>query len=344
MELIEIDGSFGEGGGQILRTALSLSCLLKRPFRIFNIRKGREKPGLMPQHIVSVRAAERLSGAETSGVEKGSTELVFIPGEVKGGDFFFDIGTAGSACLVLQTILPSLLFSGVRASITIRGGTHVPFSPSFDYISHVFVPALEKIGIMVEVNIENYGFYPKGGGIIKAWINPGSRIKPLNLVDRGKVLRLEGSSSVANLPVSIADRQRQSFLNKIGCPGFPVDIQLSTVPSIGQGTFLFVKVISENVVAGFTSLGARGKRAETVGEELAEDVMRYLKTDGAFDPHLPDQLVLYLALCKEKSTITTSAITDHLLTNLWVIGRFIDLEYTIEGNKGEPGLIGIHAR
>lgn len=344
MEFIEIDGSFGEGGGQILRTALSLSCLLNKPFRIFNIRKGRKKPGLMPQHIVSVKAAREISGAEITGAEYGSTDLVFKPRGFKGGTFSFDIGTAGSACLVLQTILPSLLFSTKTSSLRIRGGTHVPFSPSFNYVSEVFVPMLKKMGVVVKLDIEEYGFYPKGGGVIMAETFPCSNINPLRITDRGEIKEIKGYSCVANLPLSIAERQRDAFIGRIrSVYSQTVNIDLSTVPSIGQGTFLFLKVISEGAIAGFTSLGAKGKRAETVGKEVAEELMKYLKTDATLDPYLPDQLVLYLALCKEESIITTSSITEHLLTNLWVIGRFIDFRYSIEGERGGPGLVMINS-
>lgn len=342
LELIEIDGSFGEGGGQILRTALSLSCLLNKPFRIFNIRKGRKKPGLMPQHIVSVKAAAQLSGAEVIGVKQGSMELLFRPNIIKGGDFSFDIGTAGSACLVLQTILPSMVFSNTRASVMIKGGTHVPFSPSFNYISEVFVPTLRGIGITLKMDIESYGFYPIGGGLIRAEVSPCGKINPIRIIERGRIREIRGYSCVANLPLSIAERQREAFIKGIGPLGIPLNIELMNVASPGQGTFLFVKVLSENAIAGFASLGAKGKRAETVGEEAAKEVLRYLETDAALDPHLPDQIVLYLSLCKEESVITTSSITEHLLTNLWVIGRFTDFRYAIEGDKGRPGLIRIN--
>lgn len=343
MELIEIDGSFGEGGGQILRTALSLSCLLNKPFRVFNIRKGRRKPGLMPQHIVSVKAAREISGADVMGAELGSMDLIFKPRGFKGGTFSFDIGTAGSVCLVLQTILPSLLFSTKTSSLKIRGGTHVPFSPTFNYVAEVFIPMLEKLGISIRVEIEDYGFYPKGGGVIRAETFPCSKINPLVVTERGKIKEIKGYSCVANLPMGIAERQRDAFIGRIrSIYSRAINIDLFTVPSTGQGTFLFIKVISEGAIAGFTSLGAKGKRAERVGEELAEEVIRYLKTDAALDPYLPDQLVLYLSLCKEESVITTSSITEHLLTNLWVIGRFIDFRYSIEGEKGGPGLIRIN--
>jgi RNA 3'-terminal phosphate cyclase (ATP) len=345
--MIEIDGSFGEGGGQILRTALSLSCLFKKPFRIFNIRKGRKKPGLMPQHITCVRATQLLSNAEVKGNQKGSTELVFLPGEVKGGDFFFDIGTAGSTSLVLQTIIPSLIFSKGKSTIILKGGTHVPFSPSFHYLDRIFAYFLKNIGIDIHLSIESYGFYPKGGGKVKAEVFPAKDIKPLNILGRGQILNLKGYSGVGNLPLSIAERQKNAVLEKIhsGIKDilYPVDIELLSVPTPGQGTFVFLLSETKNSVAGFTSLGERGKRAEVVGEEAASEFLKYYPENSALDPHLSDQIVLYLSLCKEGSAFTTSFITQHVLTNLWVIWLFHEFRYSVEGEIGKPGTVKINS-
>jgi RNA 3'-terminal phosphate cyclase (ATP) len=398
--MIEIDGSYGEGGGQILRTALSLSCLFKKPFRIFNIRKGRKKPGLMPQHLTCVRAAQLLSNAEVKGDQTGSTELLFLPGEVKGGDFFFDIGTAGSTSLVLQTIIPALVFSrgveipfkdsmenenppqspfakgGLRgftgkvddggllkqkSTITLKGGTHVPFSPSFHYLERVFASFLKKIGIEIKLVIESYGFYPKGGGKVRAEIFPAKYVKPLNVMERGNILRLSCYSSVGNLPLSIAERQRKALMNSLMTHGFTeeqlvtppspllekggmegFDIEILSVPTPGQGTFIFLQSESENSTAGFTSLGERGKRAEAVGKDAAMEFLTYYYTNAALDPHISDQIVLYLSICKEESVFTTSRITQHLMTNLWVIGLFHQFHYSIEGEIGKPGIVRIN--
>src|SRR4030066_1037453 len=190
--MIEIDGSFGEGGGQVLRTSLSLSCLLNKPFRIFNIRKKRKKPGLMPQHLMGIRSLKLISNARVTGDSQGSIELLFEPGEVKAGDYFFDIGTAGSTSLLLQAIILPLIFANNTSSLTLKGGTHVPFSPPFHYISGVFIPILNKLGIEVGAKIESYGFYPKGGGKVRVEIMPSGRIKGVSFLERGGIKKLGG--------------------------------------------------------------------------------------------------------------------------------------------------------
>lgn len=340
--MIEIDGSFGEGGGQILRTSLSLSCLFNKPFRIFNIRKGRKKPGLMPQHLTCVKAAQLLSSAKVSGDYKGSTELLFEPHKIKGGDFFFDIGTAGSTALVLQTLIPSLIFSKEKSTVILKGGTHVPFSPSFHYISEVFIHILKKTGININLSIDSYGFYPKGGGKITAEIFPETQIKPLRITEMGNIICIKGYSAVGNLPLSIAERQRNALLQKISLEITEhISIECMDVLTHGQGTFLFIKADSEHSVSGFTSLGERGKRAEKVGEDAASEFMQYYSSGMAFDQYLPDQIALYLSLCKDESIFTTTCITQHLMTNLWVIGLFCEYNYSVEGDIGKPGAVKI---
>lgn len=341
--MIEIDGSYGEGGGQILRTSLSLSCLLKKPFRIFNIRKNRKKPGLMAQHLVCVKATQALTNAQVKGDSIGSTELFFSPGEVRSGSFYFDVKTAGSTSLILQTIIPSLIFSNKKSNIVLKGGTHVPFSPSFHYIEGVFAYFLKKIGIEINVSIERYGFYPRGGGEIRAQIYPLKDIKPLRIKDRGNIKRIKGYSGAGNLPISIAERQKNAFVEKIRDMNSLVEMDLiNKIPTLGQGTFIYAQLESENSVAGFTSLGERGKRAEIVGEDLAKDLIKHYRTGAAMDPYISDQIILYLSICKESSEFTTSNISNHLMTNLWVINHFLEFKYLVDGALGEPGVIRIN--
>lgn len=346
--MIEIDGSHGEGGGQILRTALALSCLFRKPFRIVSIRKNRKKPGLLPQHLTGVRAAQRISGARVRGDEAGATELLFSPGEVTGGEYSFDIGTAGSTLLLLQALLPALLFATVKSTLTLSGGTHVPFSPCYDYTARVFVPTMAAIGARVALSVESYGFYPRGGGRIRAEIEPAGRLLPLRRKERGRLLGISGCSIVGGLPGSIAQRQRDSALRRLrsglGAEGSPLDVALLSAPTPGRGTCLYLHAASEHSAAGFTSLGALGKRSETVGEEAATDLLAYLSAGAALDPHLPDQLVPYLSQCGEESAFTTSRITEHLLTNLWAIGLFQEFRYSVDGEVGHPGTVIVNRR
>jgi RNA 3'-terminal phosphate cyclase (ATP) len=343
--MVEIDGSYGEGGGQILRTALALSCLFTQPFHIHNIRKGRQKPGLMPQHLTSVWVAQSISGAEVSGDYKGATELAFAPQDVRSGDYAFDIGTAGSVTLVLQTIIPPLLLAGGKSTVTLTGGTHVPFSPSFHYLSEVFAPMLRRLGAEVRLNIDAYGFYPRGGGNVRVEILPARGFAPLRLEERGELVGLSGVSAVGNLPRHIAERQREAALEELHGRFLrlrePLRIELLNAPGPGQGTFMFLRGETEQSVAGCTALGAISKRAEVVGAEAARELLAWSGSGAALDAHLADQLVLYLALADGESCFTTAAVTRHLLTNLWVLGLFREFRYRIEGSEGEPGRVTI---
>jgi RNA 3'-terminal phosphate cyclase (ATP) len=299
----------------------------------------------MPQHLTGVRAAQLLSRADVKGDHAGSTELSFVPGEVKGGSFLFDIGTAGSTMLVLQTLIPALIFTKEKTEIVLTGGTHVPFSPSFHYVWEVLVPFLEKLGIKILLTIESYGFYPKGGGKIRAVLFPADSVRPVRITDRGRMISLKGYSGVGNLPLSIAERQRKGLMEKvhreIGDLRCHEEVELLDLPTPGQGTFLFLKAEFENSVAGFTSLGERGKKAEAVGEEAAGEFIQYYSSGAAFDPNLPDQIVLYLAMADGESEFTTSRITQHLKTNLWAIRLFHEFRYFVEGEIGKPGRVKI---
>jgi RNA 3'-terminal phosphate cyclase (ATP) len=267
--MIEIDGSYGEGGGQILRTALSLSSLLRKPFRLFNIRKGRKKTGLMPQHLACVRLLTLISNAKVSGADVGSTEMTFEPDEPEPGDYFFDIGTAGSTSLLLQAVLPPLLFTKASSRVTLTGGTHVPFSPPFHFVSEVFLPMLGRLGIDVAASIERYGFYPKGGGKISVTVRPCKKLNGISTEERGDIVSISGISAVGGLPVSIAERQRKTAEAVLaGIPARP-EIEIIKVESYSPGTFVFLRAESGTCISGFSSLGERAKRAETVGEDSA---------------------------------------------------------------------------
>lgn len=342
--MIEIDGSLGEGGGQVLRTALSLSCITARLFRIVNIRKCRAKPGLMRQHLVSVQAAARIAGAEVSGDTLGSTELSFSPGQVTPGEYAFAIGTAGATSLVLQTLIPPLLFAAGQSRLALSGGTHVPFSPSWHYLAEVFAPSLARLGGSVELALDACGFYPKGGGSVRCRVRPATRLVPLQAEQRGRLLRVTGCSAVGNLPRSIAERQCRAALERLDYlreEGVPLEISIREVVAIGQGTFLFLRGEYEHAVAGFTALGALGKPAEIVGGEAADAFLRHHETGMPVDPHLADQLVPYLALAEGSSLFATSRITSHLETNLRIAGCFLDITTNVSGKRDGPGTVRI---
>lgn len=331
---IKIDGSYGEGGGQILRTSLSLSCVTKRPIEIYNIRKGRKKPGLQPQHLTCVKAAQAISDAEVQGAELQSQNLVFIPQKIKAGDYLFDVGeikgSAGSASLVLQALLSPLFYADEPSTVTIIGGTHVPWSPPFHYLKDVFGAAIAKMGFKIEFDIERWGWYPIGGGKIRAVINPAKAFHGLNIVERGRLKSITGVSAVSNLPLSIAERQRDKGISLLNEKGIEADIDIINATSHGKGTFFFLLAEFENAIAGFSSLGAIGKKAEEVAAEACKEFFDFIDSKGAIDPHLSDQLILYMAMAKMESSFLTSQITQHLLTNIWAIKHFLPVEIKVE--------------
>ena len=345
-KIIRIDGSIGEGGGQILRTSLALSCLLRVPVELFNIRKARTKPELQPQHLTAVNAAAAVCRAAVEGAHLSSTTVRFSPGPVSGGDYFFDVsekrGSAGSAPLVLQTILPPLCFANAVSTVAVIGGTHVPWSPTAHYLKDVFLPTLARIGAGADVLLETWGWYPAGGGKVTARIMPRNEALPLVLTERGRLLRLSGSSAVSNLARDIAVRQRDRALKLLSERGLDADIELVNAPSPGKGTLVFLLAEFENVRAGFSALGAIGKRAEEVAVEACRDLFDYLDAGAALDPHLADQVVHYLALTRGASEFTTSRITRHLLTNIRVVRQFIECDIQVTGKEGEAGTVRIN--
>jgi len=341
--MVRIDGSFGEGGGQILRTSLALSCVLGKPVEIANIRTGRKNPGLQPQHLTAVKAAASIAGAEVQGAELSSTALRFRPDRTSGGTYHFDVaekrGSAGSTSLVLQTILLPLCFAEQASVIFVKGGTHVPWSPSFHYLRSIVAPLLFRLGVHAEYTIQSWGWYPIGGGQVSARITPAQSLRPLTAIDRGRLLRVTGISSIANLPEHIAARQRDRALAVLGRQGIDASIETLSAPSAGKGSFLFLAAEFEHLAAGFGSLGAIGKRAEEVADEACDELLFHLRAQGALDPHLADQVVPWLAFCSGPSEFTTSRVTRHLLTNLWVVRQFMDADVRVEGNEGEEGRI-----
>ena len=340
-----IDGSYGEGGGQILRSSLALASLLKQPIEIFNIRKGRSKPGLAPQHLTAVSASRRITSAELEGALLESQSLKFTPNEVTPGDYYFDVAelkrSAGSTSLVFQTLLLPLSFTSKASTLILKGGTHVPFSPPFDYLQEAFLPTLRKLGIHCDAEIRKWGYYPVGGGEVFFEIEPASGIGPIEIEEPGRLKEISVLSAVSNLPDHIAQRQAKAASDFLKKMGLKPAVKTKTVLSSREGTYVFILAEFERVFAGFSSLGQRGKPAEKVALEACELFKEYWDSRCAFEPHLADQIILYLALGKGESRFTVSKITQHLLTNAWVVRQFLPVEIEIKGGIGEKGEVRI---
>jgi RNA 3'-terminal phosphate cyclase (ATP) len=343
-EIIKIDGSLGEGGGQILRTALSLSAITQTPFEIYNIRANRKVPGLSHQHLQAVNSTAQICNAEVAGNQLRSTDLRFYPGETQAGTYHFNIGTAGSVALVLQTIFYPLSLANKHSSIIIVGGTHVPHSPCVDYLRQQWLHFLKKIGFDAEIQTLKAGFYPRGGGEILVKINPSNPQHPLRINDRGKLIQVEGLSTVSNLDVNIAQRQQLQAGKRFLGQSIPHQISLSEIPSFGKGTMLLLVGKFEYSQCCYFGLGAIGKRAETVADEACNEFFTFLKTRGAIDEYLADQLIIPLALTKGTSQFITPRITQHLLTNTEIVKLFLPVTIDISGNLHEEGVIIIHPK
>jgi RNA 3'-terminal phosphate cyclase (ATP) len=326
--MIEIDGSEGEGGGQILRSSLSLAICTHQPFRITHIRANREKPGLMRQHLTAVRAAAEICGARTEGAELQSRALTFRPGLLKPGDYSFDIGTAGSCTLVFQTVLPALLTASGESRVRILGGTHNRGSPPFDFLARSFLPLLSRMGARVQLELVTHGFYPRGGGEIRAGIAPASRLKALDLRDRGALLRGYAEAYVAALPADIAQRELHVIGRRLGWS--QDQLFLRALPNDqGPGNAVTLTLEHEHVTEVITGFGEKGVRAETVAGEAAEEARVYSSARAPVGEHLADQLLLPMAL-GDGGVFVTAKATPHLRSNITVIERFTARRVAVE--------------
>lgn len=341
--MLTIDGSFGEGGGQILRTSLSLAALTGQEVTIENIRAAREKSGLRPQHLMGALAVAEICNAELEGAEVGSRRLIFRPRKIRPGSYEFDISrvraSAGSVNLVLQTIIWPLAFAGKTSHVTIKGGTHVPHAPTFNYISETFLPTLAEMGLICNYSMTKAGYYPIGGGEVTLEIRPVEALKPVSLVDPGEPLHVELTSAVSNLPMSIAERQLDTGIQRTRLMGLTTSNDLKDYPSPGKGTVFFVSVTAGRARAGFQSLGELGKRAEKVADEACDELEAYLASGMSLDRRLADQLIIPIALADGHSKFTTCEITQHLLTNIAIVQKFLPVHFHISRGLGEPGTV-----
>lgn len=339
--LLEIDGSLGEGGGQILRTSLALSLLTGKGFHLSNVRAGRSKPGLQPQHLMCVRAAATIGQAQVRGASKGSSELHFEPGALVPGKYHFAIGTAGATSLVLHTVYLPLAMAGAASELTIDGGTHVRACPCYHFLETTWGGYMKLLGLRIDVKMRRPGFYPRGGGLLQAHIEPCRPLQGLRLENITPATRITGFSAVAGLPEHIARRQAQRACKRLHVLGLPVHLN-EEIWQGGLGSVLTLLLNTQPVPTMFFALGERGKPAERVADEAVAQVVRFHEAEtNAMDEHSGDQILLPLALAEGPSTIGVATVTSHLLTNAAVIRRFVEREIHIEGQEGEAGMIRI---
>ncbi len=324
--MIHIDGAQGEGGGQVLRTSLALALVTGQAFEITQIRAGRKRPGLMRQHLTAAQAAARVGAAQAEGLTLGSQRLTFAPQAVLPGVYHFAVGTAGSATLVLQTVLPPLLLADGPSTLVLEGGTHNPYAPPFDFLQKSFLPLVGRMGPRVTVELEQRGFYPAGGGRFVAHVEPAPRLTPIDLLERGEVLRRRATAVVVNLPRHIAEREIEVLRASLSLNADEMAVEI-TGKGPGPGNAVMVELHSEHVTEVVTGFGERGRRAEDVARRVAEEVEAYLVANVPVGGHLADQLLVPMALAGGGS-FRTQRLSKHARTNMAVIRHFLDVEIT----------------
>ncbi len=324
--MLIIDGSHGEGGGQLLRSAIALSAITNKPIKIINIRKKRKQPGLRPQHLTGILAAAELCQAKTN-AKLGSTEIEFIPNKIKSGKFKFDVGTAGSITLVLQTLVPIASQAPGKVEIEIIGGTNVWMSPPIEYFQHILAEHLARMNLKISAEIIRYGFYPKGGGKVKVQITP-AKLKPLILKEQGNFEKID-LHAVASKPLQnakVAERMIKGF--KSICPEQNISAKINYVDSFSGGACMHAHAHYDKCNLGADAIGERGKPAETVGKECARKLAKEMASKATVDHRLADQLIPFLALSK-RGEFKTSRISEHLKTNIWVVEQFLPVKFNI---------------
>lgn len=324
--MLEIDGSYGEGGGQLVRTAVALSAVTGKEIKVTNIRKNRPNPGLKQQHLKALETAARICEARISGLFPGSTELFFAPVEIKGGKYNIDIGTAGSITLFLQCIMPALPFAKEKVELTVKGGTDVAWSPTMDYLQHVTFRALERLGYKGSVTLKEHGYYPKGGGEVSAFFKP-CKLQGFHFLKEEEEIR--GISHASNLPAHVSLRQAEAASTRLMEAGYPSQIETQSFEafSTGSGITLWTGY------TGGSALGKRGLPAEKVGKSAADEIIPELRAGASVDTHLADQLIPYMAFAGN-SSYTVRELSPHTATNIWVTEQFLDVKFRIEENEG----------
>lgn len=335
--LIEFDGSFGEGGGALIRISVALSALTRQPLRIFNIRANRPKKGLAAQHLTAVKAVAKLCDASLQGLEIGSTEIIFSPNDLMAGSYDVNIKTAGSTSLVLQAFMIPAAFASSSVNISVRGGTDVRWSPSINYLQKVTAPILKKMGYSIDIDLISRGHYPRGGGLVKASIQPVTVLKPLNLLDM-EVSSVKGISHAVNLPLHVAERQASSAEKLLNKKGWDVDIEIEhSTNSLSQGSGIVLWTDGGTPLGG-SSIGERGKSAEKVGQQAANELIYFLDKNAPIDKYMGDQIIPYLAIAGN-SQIMVAEYTLHTKTNISIVEKLTGKKFKVEGKIGEKSVI-----
>lgn len=337
--MLTIQGNQGEGGGQILRSSLALSMLTGTPFRIVHIRAGRKKPGLLRQHLTAAKAAAQVGCARLEGAALGAQELTFEPGPVAPGTYHFDVGTAGSATLVLQTVLPALLTASGPSTLVLEGGTHNPHAPPFDFLAEGFLPLLGRMGPRVTAVLERPGFFPAGGGRFRVTVEPAGALAPFDLLERGPITGRRARALVSNLPRTIAEREVKVVREELRWPHDSCEV-VEHRRGRGPGNAVVVAVASEAVTEVFTGFGARGVPAEVVARRAVDDARRYLGADVPVGPYLADQLLLPFTQAGG-GAFRTFPPSLHTRTNIDVIRQFTGVDIQVENHVDGSALIRV---
>ncbi|MBE0517306.1 MAG: RNA 3'-terminal phosphate cyclase [Methanophagales archaeon] len=333
--MLEIDGSFGEGGGQIIRTAIALAAITGKEVEITNIRANRPNPGLSAQHLHAVKAVERLSGGHTKGLELRSTRVTFSPAALRGFEGEIDIGTAGSITLLLQCLIPGALFADRETKVRITGGTDVKWSPPIDFYTQVFLKALHGMGCEVHIGVRSRGYYPKGAGLVEVHVAPAHRMKGIILVQPEREGIITGISHSRGLPAHVAERQARAATRILREAGYKTGIK-TEIANGGKMTTGSGITLWSGYKSG-SALGERGKRAEIVGEEAAGTILKELESASTVDVHLADQLIPYIALAEGRSELKVREMTKHLETNIYITKQFLEVEFKVDKEETEGG-------
>jgi len=328
--LLSIDGSYGEGGGQILRTAVALSVVTKTPVEIVNIRSNRPDPGIKPQHYVAIKSIEELCGGESTDLEIGSSHLVFKPGEIKGGNYKFDIGTAGSITLVLQACLLSAFRTHDPLTIHVKGGTDVRWAPSWDYFNYVSLFLLKKIGVSVDAQLIKRGYYPKGGGEGAITINPSGEIHPLCLDEKQNFTTVDGVIHSANLPEDVGTRMKHAAIKILMKKNLRANITFEDKPALSTGIGITIWTRYDSSILGSTMLGERGVPAEKIGGDVASHIIKDIESGANIDEYAFDQIIPYLAIVRNGSACVVREVSNHAKTNIWLVKQFFDVDFKLE--------------